>query len=177
MHSIKQQLTCKRCGREFLAHPSKIERGQKYCSLACRYPSPAERFWAKADRPNESACWTWRAGIDSRGYGQFYFRGKNNIAHRIAYELVKGPIPAGLVIDHLCRNPLCVNPAHLEAVTNRENMIRGESPSARQFRAAVCKYGHPLQGDNVISTKSGRRCRECERERWRQSYQRRKAAG
>ena len=136
---------------------------------------PAERFFKMVEKTD--SCWLWTGGKTPGGYGKFWNGKREEVAHRFAYRLLAGAFDETLDLDHLCRVRHCVNPAHLEAVTNRENMIRGESPSARQFRAAVCKYGHPLQGDNVISTKSGRRCRECERERWRQSYQRRKAAG
>jgi hypothetical protein len=89
------------------------------------------RFWEKVDRSGD--CWTWTASDNGQGYGQFYLRsGRKVHAHRYAYEAVVGPIPAGLELDHLCANPSCVNPRHLEPVPHRTNMLRGR----RNFIAA-----------------------------------------
>lgn len=82
-------------------------------------------------------------------------------AHRFAYELHKGPIPKGLEIDHLCRNTLCVNPNHLEAVTHRENVRRGTSPTARNAMKSECKRGHPLDEKNTYLDGTGRKCKKC----------------
>lgn len=85
-----------------------------------------ERFWPKVMKG--PACWLWTASFDARGYGQINAggrRGKPLGAHRVAYELVKGEVPAGMVLDHTCRNTWCVNPDHLEPVTQAENMARG----------------------------------------------------
>ena len=84
--------------------------------------TPEGRFWAKVDR--SGSCWLWLAAT-SHGYGTFQSNGKLVRAHRYAYELLVGPIPGGLVIDHLCRTTACVNPEHLEPVTQRENLLRG----------------------------------------------------
>ncbi len=75
--------------------------------------------------PQPTGCWHWTGAKTDKGYGRFYLNG-NKHAHRISYELLIGPIPNGLVIDHLCRNPSCVNPAHLEPVTHVENVKRGD---------------------------------------------------
>ena len=103
----------------------------------------------------ETGCWRWTGRIDDRGYGRY---GRRSVAYRLAYELHVGAIPAGLEIDHLCRNRACVNPAHLEAVTHAENMRRGA-----WGRRTACANGHPFDGPN---TTGGRRvCRTCAHER------------
>lgn len=93
------------------------------------------RFWAKVDKQTDG-CWIWSASryVRRGGYGQFNLNGTAVKAHRIAYELVKGPIPDGLVLDHLCRVTACVNPDHLEAVTQQENTRRGERGLTRSGR-------------------------------------------
>ena len=84
-----------------------------------------ERFWSKVDR--SGSCWEWLAAKHKEGYGALAMNGKMLRAHRVSYEWLVGEIPEGLVTDHLCRNPSCVNPAHLELVTNEENLRRGNT--------------------------------------------------
>lgn len=135
-----------------------------------------ERFWAKVDKDGPNGCWLWTASTNLQGYGQF-FDGKTVLAHRFAYERLVGPIPEGLVTDHLCRTPLCVNPAHLEPVTQRENMLRGETVIAANARKTHCKRGHPLSGENLVIDGQGwRQCRICLRIRWRRKSAARRAA-
>lgn len=86
-------------------------------------PTPTERFWAKFVRL-DSGCWQWTGAMTPQGYGHLRTGGRHVGAHRFAYELLVGPIPAGLHIDHLCMNPSCCNPAHLEPVTQEENNRR-----------------------------------------------------
>jgi hypothetical protein len=96
--------------------------------------TPEERFWAKVDA--NGVCWEWLAGKLPTGYGSFRVNGKSLYAHRFAWETLMGPIPAGLVLDHLCRNPSCVNPDHLEPVTDKVNINRGVSVIRIKIRAA-----------------------------------------
>lgn len=121
-----------------------------------------ERFWSKVDK--SGVCWNWTASKKYKNYGQFWYKGRNDFAHRVSYELCKGVIPDGLQIDHLCRNPSCVNPDHLEAVTQKENILRGVGLSAQRARQTHCKNGHPLSGDNLRRDKKFRRiCKTCAR--------------
>lgn len=95
----------------------------------------------------------------------FRHEGRSILAHRFAYELAHGSIPEGMTIDHKCRVRHCVRPSHLEPVTGKVNILRGESPSAKNARKTHCIRGHPLFGDNLIirSDNDGRRCRTCQR--------------
>lgn len=119
----------------------------------------AERFWDKVEK--SPGCWTWLSARDRHGYGRIGLtNGRAVLAHRVAYELVIGPIPSGMVLDHLCRNPPCVNPAHLEVVTQAENM--------RRAAAAIthCPRGHAYDEANTYRNPSGDRiCRTCTRQR------------
>jgi hypothetical protein len=141
-------------------------------------PSPIEdRFWPKVQKSD--GCWEWKASKNAAGYGRFSVRlSLDNwatvYAHRFAYTLVVGPIPEGLTLDHLCRNPGCVNPAHLEPVTMRENVMRGNSPIVRQANQTHCIHGHEFAGDNVYIRKDNgaRMCRACSARRGRERRQR-----
>lgn len=108
-------------------------------------------------------CWPWRGRPKPEGYGQLRYCGRTQNAHRVAYRLHHGSIPEGLTIDHLCRNRLCCNPAHLEAVTMGENVRRGRAPPARNHRKTHCKRGHPLRGKNLyVNPRGSRICRKCQ---------------
>lgn len=95
--------------------------------------------------PN-SGCWLWLGGISERGYGRVAHNGKQYSAHRVSYEATFGAVPDGLVIDHLCRVHGCVNPHHLEVVTQRENIFRGRSPLATAIRNKII-FGHARKPD------------------------------
>lgn len=125
---------------------------------------PTLRFWEKVDRAGgDGACWPWLAST-RHGYGQYgVAKGHIAQAHRYAYELAVGPIPAGLEIDHLCRNTRCVNPNHLEAVTGRVNSLRSMSLMAINARKTHCKRGHALDGANLYRYGQARQCRTCRR--------------
>jgi len=130
-----------------------------------------QRFDTKWTPEPNTGCWLWIAGVNPLGYGQFWWSGRTVTAHRFAYEREVGPIPDGLELDHLCRTRCCVNPAHLEPVTHRENTLRGDTITGRQARQTHCKRGHPLSGPNLYAKPNGRRqCRTCaaaSREKWR----------
>lgn len=137
-----------------------------------------ERFWPKVDKTD--TCWLWTSTTTPNGYGQISRGGRNAgmaYAHRVAYELLVGPIPEGLTIDHLCRVRNCVNPAHLEAVDHRTNVLRSESWTAINARKTECPHGHPYDDTNtVIGTKGERRCRTCVNARTKAWREKRRAA-
>lgn len=126
-----------------------------------------ERFMAKVDR-RPDGCWVWTACRVWNGYGQFRVAGKTVYAHRFAYELLVGPIPDGLELDHLCRNRACVNPSHLEVVDSRTNTLRGDGPAAQNARKTHCAHGHELTLENIWrSGRNSRLCRACSLDRQR----------
>lgn len=119
-------------------------------------------MWDRVDKSGPNGCWLWtgpKSAGRAPGYGRVYIGGKGYQAHRLAYEELVGPIPAGLVIDHLCRNPACVNPAHLEPVTNAENIRRGLAIRTH------CPQGHEYTPENVRHRANGHRsCKRCHRD-------------
>lgn len=138
---------------------------------------PAIRFWLLVNkagpipeyRPDLGPCWIWRGRLNGSGsgYGVFWNGKRLMSASRWAYENAHGPLPDGLEPDHLCRVRDCVNPAHLEAVTHRENMLRGETVAAANAAKTHCPQGHPYAGDNLGRETRNRRCLTCKREHMR----------
>jgi hypothetical protein len=139
--------------------------------MAQRIPL-TERFWAKVDkngqipvsRPDLGPCWQWTARLTG-GYGRLWCDGKQLLAHTLSYRMLRGEIPNGMDIDHLCRNRGCVNPDHMEPVTERENTLRGIGPSAQNATKTHCKRGHPLDETNTKVINRHRVCKTCNRER------------
>jgi hypothetical protein len=122
-----------------------------------------DRFWAKVNKDTESGCWEWTGALNSMKYGNLTYKQKNYLAHRVSYSLIHGEIPKGLDLDHLCRNTKCINPDHLEAVTHRENLMRGAGVAKTH-----CPQSHPYDEANTyIDKRGGRQCRACNRERGR----------
>ena len=132
-----------------------------------------ERFWEKVNKDgplwNGTHCYVWMGGTGQGGYGAFWIGRKATKthrkvkAHRVAYELLLGPIPEGLEIDHLCRNRVCVNPTHLEAVTHQLNVLRGQGRAAINAQRTYCTQGHPYDLINTEIYDGRRYCRACRR--------------
>lgn len=157
------------CNRHYL-------RWSKYGDPEGHAPPPdlAARFWSKVNVTTR--CWEWTGTLHADGYGVFFGMGQVWLAHRLSYEIFRGPIPKDRVLDHLCRNRKCVKPDHLEPVTILENIRRGERATKTH-----CKSGHEFTPENTyISTdakgRHARRCRTCGR-RWTAEYLARKASG
>lgn len=114
---------------------------------------------------DESGCWIWQGRPGRGGYGLLWVNGYQEYVHRVSHWLFVGPIPDGLHIDHLCRVRICVNPDHLEAVTVRENVVRGIGPEGvrqRQLAKSECPLGHPYSGVNLYVSPDGKRdCAMC----------------
>ena len=128
-----------------------------------------ERFWQKVAHEPNTGCYLWYGGADRFGYGRAWDGKKVVLAHRLAYELTRGPIQDGLELDHLCRIPACVNPDHLEAVTHRVNMTR--SPAVWLRRQRVCSRGHTLTDHTKVYWEgTRRRCKACAKDKARKRY-------
>lgn len=150
-----------------------LARGQQVghaCGLrACVNPdhmtlvspsSPVDRTLANMD-VTDDGCWVPRRSTLAGGYVLVWDHGRQRLAHRVMYEGLVGPIPAGLTLDHLCRNRACCNPEHLEPTTLRENTLRGEAVSAINARKTHCIRGHAFDSANTYEYKGARHCRAC----------------
>jgi hypothetical protein len=132
-----------------------------------------ERFLALAVPEPNSGCWLWSGAANNKGYGQFVWcKGRLKLSHRAAYEHFVGPIPDGLVVDHLCRNTYCCNPQHLEPVTQHENWRRGEATwghlveNHRNSAKTHCPKGHEYDSES----RGKRICLTCLREKNKRLY-------
>ncbi len=125
------------------------------------------RFWRQVNV--SGSCWIWTGIIDHKGYGQFAANHKKHLAaHRWAYEALVGPIKEGLVVDHLCRNRACCNPDHMELVTTKENVLRGEGITAQNARRVACCCGHEYSVCHRKNGRSYRFCKRCKNEHQRE---------
>ena len=133
-----------------------------------------ERLLSFVEFDTAGGCWLWSGTISREGYGRFTLpngtaQGRTTVTHRVSYEEFVGPIKPGLVVDHKCRVRCCVNPDHLQQVTQRENILSGTGASARNAMLTHCKKGHPL-----LPQKENRRsCVICNRVRMRETYRNR----
>jgi hypothetical protein len=130
-------------------------------------PEALAKFQDRVHTEPNTGCWIWVGAHTPRGYGQFYngdrSRGRQimSYAHRVSYEHFVASIEVGHEIDHKCKQPSCVNPEHLEAVSHRENVLRSDGVSARAARKTHCPQGHPYSGENLVLDQGNRRCRTC----------------
>ena len=136
--------------------------GTKGLKFPDRFGSASTRFEERYIPEPSSGCWIWLGHLSgSSGYGYLDVDGRSERAHRYSYTMHKGVIPNGLVIDHLCRMPWCVNPDHLEAVTQKTNVQRGNVTGNHKL---YCHQGHPKFGENLYINPAGFKvCRECVR--------------
>jgi len=142
---------------------------------ACELSRDLESY---IDKSSPIGCWPWLGSLNSRGYG-LLSKGKlsSNLqerqAHRAVYISLIGPIPDGMVINHLCWNPSCVNPNHLEVVTPRQNSNYRNPDTCKMRKGGTCVQGHPYNSETVMRVRNGTdhttRCRKCQREQQRQS--------
>lgn len=149
---------CINCGVPF-----DLDRARNLKSPAAFYCSDKCRVLAYTNTKSPNGCWEWLgATFVGNGYGQVTHGDvPTKLAHRFSYIAFNGPVPPDLVLDHLCRNRRCVNPAHLEPVTPQVNVIRGNVGVAQRAKTH-CIRGHEFTGYNLIKKDNGtRRCREC----------------
>jgi HNH endonuclease len=123
-------------------------------------------------RPDaEGGCWEWAGRRDARNYGRVQFAGRDQLAHRVVWELTFGPPAAGLVVMHRCDNPPCCRPSHLRLGTQAENIAdmdakgraRRHALGERQRAKTHCPHGHAYTADNILWRRGARQCRECNR--------------
>lgn len=136
--------------------------------------SSQDRLWSNIDVVDVDDCWVWKGATTVKEYGRLRVGGRKKLAYQYAYELVCGPVPDGLELDHLCRNRACCNPFHLEPTTHQENVLRGVAglTNNHQTKKTHCPSGHPYSDTNTRKQDGQRRCIVCRREQGRSIYHR-----
>lgn len=155
--------------------PAKVAPSNKKYRRGLNAPSLRERIQQKISVDAATGCWLWRGAKQKSGHGCMTVNSAPRGAHRVSYEIAKGQIPPGLDLDHLCRNPSCVNPDHLEPVTRKENLLRGNTIPARHAAKTHCINGHAFIDDNISRSEGFRRCKACKRILSSKRYQEREA--
>jgi hypothetical protein len=134
----------------------------------------SDRFWSKVDKSGD--CWLWTGGQNRNGYGLISFDGRHEVAHRTAWRLSGRILDPSLTLDHLCRVRTCVRPDHLQQVSMRENLMRGNNFAAEYAKRDSCSRGHPYTEANTRYRVRGkyvcRECRQCDLIRWRKALSR-----
>lgn len=171
-----EKLNCFEC--ELRVSPVMMSRHYRSRHKEVEYPVKRmahQRFESNVLRSAGTSCWNWTGRKDADGYGSFFFQDRGYRAHRWIYEYSVGQIPDGLVIDHLCRNRGCVNPAHMEPVTNAENVMRGVGIAPTLAARTHCPRGHEYTPENTYTRPSsnGHRacltCRRAQSQAWNRS--------
>jgi hypothetical protein len=163
MHK-RYSVTCWNCSRPFVTVKRPKPSYFHACSPLCKQQGHArrvfDRLWCHVVQDGD--CWMWTASKNPNGYGQISENNKCVLVHKLVFERLRGPVPAGKELDHLCRRPACCSPAHLEAVTHKVNQLRGFSPFAVNARKTHCLRGHLFDEKNTMLSKTGKReCRIC----------------
>lgn len=163
------KVCCPKCGHSFQSDPGG-HIGERIAPAD--WPEWVKmRFWTLVDKSGD--CWMYTGYHGVGSYGNFSYKKVQHKAHRVAWELSRGPIPSGLVLDHLCRNKACVNPAHLEPVSQSVNAQRGLA-GQHYLSRTHCARGHPFDEANTVwrTMKDGRRYRACRpcRDEYQRTY-------
>lgn len=146
--------------KEIEAENARLREALAACTCRKKSQNVRERFEQQFEKTD--TCWNWKGAESATGYGKMSVNNQPKLAHRVSYEIHKGPLQGWDVLDHLCRNRMCVNPDHLEKVSPRENVRRGTSPSAINAAKTHCSNGHPFDEKNTRHTPKGhRKCRKC----------------